>query len=62
MLTEKIALFMTLFGGVPYSDIMAMPVGKLDAILNWRVKYEETKQQRVDEELSRQKATSMKKK
>lgn len=53
---------MTLFGGVPYSDIMAMPVGKLDAILNWRVKYEEAKQQRVEEELSRQKATSMKKK
>ena len=53
---------MTLFGGVSYSDIMAMPVGKLDAILNWRVKYEETKQQRVEEELSRQKATSMKKK
>jgi len=46
-----------LFGGIPYGDIMAMPVGKLDAILNWRIKYEETKQQRIDEELTRQKSS-----
>jgi len=48
---------MTLFNGIPYGDIMTMPVGKLDAILNWRIKYEETKQQRIDEELTRQKSS-----
>jgi hypothetical protein len=51
---------MTLFNGVSYRDIAEMPVGKLDAILNWRVKYEESKHKRIEEEMSKQKAAANK--
>lgn len=50
------ALFMTLFNGVSYRDIAEMPVGLVDAILKWRVKYEESKHKRIEEEMGKQKA------
>lgn len=50
------ALFMTLFNGVSYRDIAEMPVGMVDAILNWRVKYEESKHKKIEEEMSKQKS------
>ncbi len=52
---------MTLFNGVSYKDIAEMPVGMLDAILNWRIKYEEAKHKKIEEEMTRQKIESQRK-
>lgn len=38
-----------------------MPIEKLNAMLNWRIQYEEAKQKRVEEEISKQKSTLLSK-
>lgn len=55
------ALFMTLFNGVSYRDIAEMPVGLVDAILNWRVKYEESKHKKIEDEMNKQRAETKRK-
>ena len=56
VLTEKISLFMTLFN-ISFDQVYSMPVEKLNAVLNWRIKYEEAKRKSVEDEMSKHKET-----
>lgn len=56
VLTEKISLFMTLFN-ISFDQVYSMPVEKLNAVLNWRIKYEEAKRKSVEDEMNRHKET-----
>lgn len=54
---------MTLYN-TAYHDVIEMPVSKLNTLLMWRIKYEEEKQKKINEEMDKQKtkAKSYKKK
>lgn len=55
VITEKISLFMTLFN-VGFDSVYSMSIEKLNAVLNWRIQYEEAKRKSIDEEISKQKS------
>jgi len=59
---EREALFMTLFQGSDWKSVQNMPVGRVNDLLNWRIKYEEDKQKRVNEEVNKQKGDVRRKK
>jgi len=46
---------MTLYNGASWTSCMSMPVYQLNTLLDWRVKYEEAKQQKMQEEMEKQK-------
>lgn len=47
---------MTLFNGASWDSCMKMPVKQLNDLLTWRIKYEEEKQKKMQEEMEKQKS------
>ncbi len=55
MHVERLGLYMTLFTGETWCSIQKMPVITFTNLLDWRVKYEEEKQKRMNEEVEKHK-------